>query len=481
MLEKGLSRCVLSLISIGVLALALAVPAPALGATVTTVDTGYTPDDNPALRNPERGMYFTDPSDSDGSHSIVPEWLWLHAVCGKNISWKGYNKVGTSKVLNDYARKLVHYRAIGVKVLFRPRYDEPTSNAPSDCTMNGVKVFHADSKTRQYNHIDAVARMLGDFRDVVAFIQAGYLGRWGEWNTADYGPANAPLLYNYADRRDIEARMLSRYASEGVRQDVELRRPVFAKEVIDLQPKARVGLHNDCFMTNDSDMGTYSDFPGSPANFGSSSAARAWAQSFSAKSSFGGETCPLTTNPTSPLYHAERWRSCQNMRSEPKMLHMSYLNGEYAPDAVSTWKSGGCYDDIRRQLGYRFQVERVEYTRTVTSRQKFSVKVDIVNSGWARLSKPRDAKLVLRRGSSTYTYRLSGGATKNWLAGTTTRVSTTAAPPPSGTYDVRLAILDPDAPKRIPYAVKFATLRGGVNVFDNSTGENRLGVSITVR
>ena len=41
---------------------------------------------------------------------------------------------------------------------------------------------------------------------------------------------------------------------------------------------------------------------------------------------------------------------------------------------------------------------------------------------------------------------------------------------------------DPDAPSRIPYAVKLATLRDdGKNVFDQTTGENDLGVEIEVQ
>jgi hypothetical protein len=470
--------------SVAVLALPISVAAPAHALTTLSTDTDYRADNNPALKNPERGIYFGGLPGDVRSHTIIPEWLWLDTVCGRDLTWNGYNRAGTTKVLNDYARKLVAYRANGVKVLFRPRYDKPGSNTPTDCTINGAKVFHADSRARQYNHIDAVAAMLGDYRDVIAYIQAGYLGRWGEWNTAGYNSVNAPLLYNYADRSGIIDRALSAYAAENVLPDVALRRPVFAKEVIDRHPAANVGLHNDCFMTSNSDMGTYSNFPDSPANFGSSSAAKAWAQAFTTNKSFGGETCPLTDNPSDPLYHKERWRSCENMLSEPRTLHMSYLNGEYATDAVSTWTSGGCYDEIRRRLGYRFEVKRVAYTPTVTatSGEKFTVMMDIENSGWASLPKPRDAKLVLRSGSTTSVYRLSAGTTKNWAPGTTTQISVTAAaPPPIGTYSVRLAIPDPNAPKQIPYAVKLASLRGDVNVFDNRTGENDLGVSITVR
>ena len=133
-------------------------------------------------------------------------------------------------MLNDYAKKLRSYRANGVKVLFRPRYDkELDPGSPSNCTMNGVKVLHADSKIRQFNHIDAVAAMLGDHRDVIAYIQAGYLGRWGEWNTAEYQSANAPLLYNYPIAATSSCGALH-LRCEDVLHNVELRRPVFAKK-----------------------------------------------------------------------------------------------------------------------------------------------------------------------------------------------------------------------------------------------------------
>jgi hypothetical protein len=448
----------------------------------TLIDTSYTSDNDATLKNPERGMYFGSVPDTSGEfHTIVPKWLYLNTVCAQSLTWNGYNQTGTSSVLNTYAADLEAARTGGYKILFRPRYDTPGSNAPNPCGL-----FHADTKTRQLQHIDAVAAMLGDYKDVIAYIQAGYLGRWGEWNTSGYADSTAPLLYSYTDRSATIDRVLSAYAAEGIAHDVELRRPVFAKEVLDRNSTAKVALHNDCFMTTSSDMGTYSDFTGSPANFGSSSAAKLWAQqTLTPSASFGGETCPITNDSTDPLYHTERWRSCTNMTgasSEPGSLHMNYLNGDYANDAVSVWTSGGCYDEIRRKLGYRFQVTRVEYTSTVTAGQTFTVLVDVANNGWAKLHKPRTAKIVLRSGATISTYTPSNSAVASWGPNTTTRLSLTAtAPSTPGTYSVRLAIPDPDAPTRIPYAVKLASLRSGTNVFDATTGENNLGVSITVQ
>lgn len=449
-----------------------------------TIDTDYTTDDSPALKNPERGIYSgSDPN--AGTHTIVPKWLMLHDVCKADLIWEGLDDPRTSEKLRKYAQELEECRVDGVKVLFRPRYDKPDTsdpNLPSDCEVNGTQVFHADTMERQINHIDAVAAMLGDYRDVIAYIQAGYLGRWGEWNTESDNAAQAPFLYNNPERAKIIDHILSAYADHGIEQHVELRRPVFMQEVLDRNPDANVGFYNDCFMSNDSDGGTYTNFSESPANIDENDEEKLlaeWkkrAQSFTAERSSGGETCPMSTPPDPP-----RWHSCSNMRSEPATMHMNYLNIDWAKNVVPTWEAGGCYDEIRSRLGYRFEVTRVEYTPAVAPGQSFSVTIDILNSGWARLHKHRDAQLVLRQGSTTRAYPLSNGATDSWEPGTTTQVSVTDTPPPAGTYEVWVAIPDPDAPTRIPYAVKLASQRSGVNIFDASTGENSLGISITVQ
>jgi hypothetical protein len=458
--------------------------------TSMVVDTSYTADPNPDLVNPERGMYFGGYPTGRQSHTIVAKWLYLDQVCDQNLTWDRDNPNRTSPVLSAYAATLKEARANDVKVLFRPRYDTPSGSRLNRCGR-----FHADTKSRQLNHITAIAQMLGAYKDVVAFIQAGYLGRWGEWNDGgpEFGPSTVPLLYDERDRSDIIDHVLSEYAAHGITQDVELRTPVFAKEVVEryekLNRRANVGLHNDCFMRSNasepvdsgSDGGTYSDFPGgSPQNFGSTKRARDWAEAWTKSASFGGETCPANGN--------ERWRFCSNMigsNSEPASLHMDYLNGDYADDAVETWDEGDlegdvCYDEIRRRLGYRFEVTRVEYLATVSGGVRFRLRVTIENTGWGKLHKPRTPKLVLRRGSKRLVYNLPG-VVSSWEAGQTTIISFEGPTPLPGTYNLRLWIPDPDAESRIPYAVKFATKRNGASIFDSATGENDLGVSMTVQ
>lgn len=107
---------------------------------------------------------------------------------------------------------------------------------------------------------------------------------------------------------------------------------------------------------------------------------------------------------------------------------------------------------------------------------------------------------MLRNGGPPQVHDLdAGGDVETWEPGETKHLSITAqAPNTPGKYSVRLWIPDPDLldllkrleqegnPERYPtaqinYAVKLATKLNGVNVFDQTTGENNLGVEITVQ
>src|SRR5215217_1051919 len=475
---------------------------------MTTVDTNYVADTDHLLKNPERGFYHNRLPDADDYHTIVPVYLYLDEECNDVLTWAGVNHTSTSPVLKEYAQLLEGYRAAGVKVLFRPRYDTPSGSAPA--TECGV--FHANTIERQENHIRAVAAMLAEYKDVVAFIQAGYLGRWGEWNTDEH-PGTAPFLYDYPTRERIIDYVLAQYELKEIEQDVELRRPVFAKEVLDRNPDAKVGLHSDCYLLNDSHGGTYSDFTledgssGSEKNFGDVEKAEAYAQWLTANASFGGETCPHIVDEVE--IKDELWRDCATMVDETAAMHMSYLNGDYAEGAVDHWRVNGCLDNLLEKLGYRFVVTRVEYPETVSAGDTFSVAVDVVNTGWARLHKPRIAKLVLRNVAppdpDKEVYVLDGGKVETWEPGwepgdepNQLSITEQEAPSTPGKYSARLWIPDPDLQDNDPdevleaqggqgdlpkatinYAVKLATLRDdGTNVFDQATGENDLGVEI---
>lgn len=458
---------------------------------MTTPDTNYTRDDDPPddpLLNPERGFYCNTVPDpmQKHYHTLMPAYLYLDEWCNKDLVWDDVTPANTSEVLKEFAQdKLDPARAAGAKVVFRPRYDTEEDNDPSKCGL-----FHADTVERQKDHIDVIAKMIASYKDVVAFIQAGYLGKWGEWNAHGFSDATAPFLFNDATRAEIIDHVLKTYKEHQIEQDVGLRRPVFAREVIlraeaNGEPRPNVGIHTDCFMSSNSDGGTYSKFKDIEANFETVEEAKAYARELAEDASFGGETCENEDNPGS-----ERWRDCDQVLAESAEMHLTYLNGDFFQGALDLWGEKGCFETIRRRIGYRFEVKRVEYTQNVAPGGSFTVAIDIVNSGWAKLHKPRTAEVVLRSGANPpERYTPSNSATAEWAPAPDTMTAppmtrlelTDTAPMTAGTYSVRLAIPDRDAPERIPYAVKLASKRNGVRLFDASTGENDFGVTIKVR
>ncbi|MCX7807831.1 MAG: DUF4832 domain-containing protein, partial [Deltaproteobacteria bacterium] len=57
----------------------------------------------------------------------------------------------------------------------------------------------------------------------------------------------------------------------------------------------------------------------------------------------GGETC----QPFPPR------SECASALAEMEMHHYSFINRDYHPDVVASWRMGGCIDAIRKRLGYR--------------------------------------------------------------------------------------------------------------------------------
>lgn len=451
--------------------------------TLTVSD--YAPLDDPNLLNPERGIYHdfeggikTDP------HTLVTHWLHLDTHCDKDLVWKGYADPDTSQVLKEYASELLKHRAAGQKVIFRPRYDTPKSE-PNSCTG-----FEADTEARMRDHVDAVAAMLADFKDVVAFIQAGYLGHYGEWNTDKFKPETSPTLNDPAKRRAFLAYVIDAYRKKGLNRHVGVRRPIFAKEMFDNYPQQSpfIGFYNDCFMSSDNDADTYANYEAqNPSNFPDAAKAIEWLKAASRNVPFGGETCPVG---------ARRYKKCKNMvgqQSEPAGLHMTYLNVDWANDAMSSWVQGKCYGEIQSRLGYRFEVASVDYTEQATAGTPVTVRVRVRNTGWARMYNPRSAYVILKGGNARFAVggqvpgyqalaatHTTGGEVRDWLSGEESVFEQTFIAPP-GTWEVGVMLPDPDRPDVIRYAVRFASTRKKKPLYDEATGVNMLGVTLTVK
>jgi hypothetical protein len=505
------------------------------------LDSNYALDLNPDLLNPERGVAYWFGSTQLDPSTLANLFLYLgDENCRTDLFWTDINSA--SPVLKAWANDALSLRAAGRKVIFRPRYDlSPTAGAPNNCTK-----VEGNSYLQMQNHVQAIAAMLADpmIKPTVAFIEMGYLGSWGEWNTsgtscgtswaacddlapvllAGLDPAQSPPSQ---DRVTFSKYVIDAYAARGVTRPVELRRPQFHSDlsvyygVLDTS----MGFYNDCFMNdpvsageNGSDGGTFTKLesgynqPSPPAvRYPSSvlspqSVARSYMRTHVVDGTQGGESCsPNGTAEwsTNPANVPGRMDSDGFAYFHPGTRDANDFRGRMMSTADAVY--GNVWNAIRSQLGYRFHAANVSYPASVASGASMTLSVDIQNSGFAKFPNYRTAYFVLRGTGGNFvvgtsnpkpdTYAVIAPTSqlnptvRNWNEDASTTFSQTFPAPPAGTYTVHLYIPDPDCiasgaqcddTVKKNYAVKLATKRNGVSVFDDTLGTNNLGVSVTV-
>jgi hypothetical protein len=153
-------------------------------------------------------------------------------------------------------------RQAGVKLIVRFAYNQnPISPNPDDPTLSRV-----------LQHLDQLKPILQANSDIIAVVQAGFIGAWGEWyyTNDDFGaPPDPP---DYTNRRLVLTKTLEALP---ITRTVQLRTPYYKQNIFGVSSGvggaltetmayngsnlARVGHHNDCFLASDDDFGTYAD------------------------------------------------------------------------------------------------------------------------------------------------------------------------------------------------------------------------------
>jgi hypothetical protein len=145
-----------------------------------------------------------------------------------------------------------------------------------------------------------------------------------------------------------------------------------------------VGAHNDCFLSNASDGGTYQNGPAPDPEL--------FKQYLSADNRYvpqGGETC-------SSAPEAQPYIGCANALADLSRMRWSTINTDYQPVVIDLWKAQGCYAEIARRLGYRFRLVGAEVPSTAAAGAVLRVRVGIANDGWAAPYNARGVELILR-------------------------------------------------------------------------------------
>lgn len=371
------------------------------------------------------------------------------------------------EVLNGFDADMQVLRDKGMKAILRFSYINGTyERSDGEYSAKDAPLEIVKSHIDQYkSHWQANA-------DVIFVFQAGIIGAWGEWYYTD----NFGNTYNQmnASRRAVVDALLA-----AVPQDrcIQLRTPLFktsymghtrpltSEDAFTGTPQARLAQHNDAFLYDYDNMGTYMD----------TATEKPWLAQETLYLPIGGETDITSTS------KAKKWATLEKTTAEMSRLHWTFIQSGYAEATTNMWRENGTFDSLNVHMGYRYQLVNATYSDKAAPGGKMQVSMRIKNVGYAPLYNARPAYIVLKNGSKTYPLKLQADP-RRWLPnGVVSEVNELVTVPsnvPEGTYELYLYL--PDAYESIAsnpaYAVRFAN----TNVWDAASGMNKLNATVTI-
>jgi hypothetical protein len=486
--------------------------------------------------NPERG--YADavdpwwPQDRTGNEIPYDELPWDYCGAGNNFAAYAYTELtpaleltdlqesrerGISLVMVRYhiaafrdsdlsqeflgrlERDLSTARTAGVKVVLRLLYNYPKGgpDAPVE---------------RVVSHLTQVEPVLQDHADVIAFMDAGMIGCWGEWHHSSNELIDSDGTFNSRTFTILDkvlavlprTRMVTlRYPLSKVQY---LRRddpgaaqgnfvhPLTPAEAFTGSAKARLAAHDDCMVCGEFNLGTHEPDAQEAKTYLSRD------NLFVVQSGEPGnpDTDEFPTDADGDGYGTGEQHSCARMmgtRDRPGLLptmRFSTFNAVFDPAVPERWKREGCYDTIARNLGYRFALTDSQAPTEATRDGGLRLRFTIANRGWASPYNPRGLEIVLRHTGTgaTHPITLTDGKGKPtdtthdprfWQPGSSTTVQVDQPLPagiPDGQYAILLNLPDPEPAlrNRPEYSIRMANQ----DVWEEETGYNDLRQTITI-
>lgn len=424
---------------------------PQTGLEPVSVTHIYTYTDASIL-NPERG-FFT-PYELPGTPGFSPLRATGNTLVHLNIRLDEWRETDIpQEVLDDLDSNFSDIRDAGIKAIIRFAYNQgPYPDSEPDA-----------SKSQILRHIEQLTPLLQKNADVIAWVEAGFIGAWGEWHTSTNG------LDNLTDKQDILTALVvsipNRY--------VQVRYPA---NIIEMYPdpmdaaEARVAHHNDCFLSSETDVGTYER-----DGVNTIERDQKYLAELTRLTPMSGETCA----PFPPR------SECTNAIHELELLHFSAINEAYHKGILRSWEEGGCLEEINNRMGYRLSLTSANFNEQVRPGGLLNLTVNITNSGFASLMNPRPLYVVLfpspfgrgkseGQGEGEEIVKLELDP-RTWQPGNSSITVSIRLPSKMTKGDYNLALWLPDEAETLQlnplYAVQFAN----EGIWDETTGYNILG------
>ena len=294
--------------------------------------------------------------------------------------------------------------------------------------------------------------------------QAGIIGAWGEWHSSTNG------LDSLTNRTAVLG-LLNTYLPAN--KQIAVRQPTFKSDEISMTSgalqntmKLKLGYHNDCFLASVDDFGTY---PSNQIAYYKSVIA-----ADSATVPVGGETCAVNL-PRS---------GCASAVSEMQYLGFSYLNQDYHPDVINGFKTGGCFNQITNQLGYRFELgsSSLQFSNGAT---RLTGSIQVRNTGWSPMYAARSVKLRFLKSNGTILgdVPLDTASPQDWQPNQSYTSIPVGIDVPSSVLNeatVNIALVLPDSNPTLAADPRYSVQFANVGVWNSSRGDNIFAVGMPV-
>ncbi len=371
----------------------------------------YREDSSSDLHNPDRGFYNADyPLNETHDENIFDDASQSgYTLVYAPLSLEAYNTTKTlpDDFLETIRSNLCDANSSGVRLVFRLKYRN---------TLEGED----PSREIIMGHLSQLAPLLQAYQDVISVVQAGTIGAWGEWHTftGDYAESNSTYIQN---RKEI----VEAWAKIFPDKYIQIRTPmhkeelfggsayyggvndtaqITAKTAYGEDMRAKIGHHNDCFLADKTDMGTYDE--------DNISLWKAYVAHDARYAPVGGETCGIGEGDDAAL------TDCDHAVAALKEMQYAFLNDAYHPDVLQKWRDQGCYAQIKSHLGYRLVAKSLDILQ---SDKKLSFSLAIENKGYAAPYVKSDISLILKNDTRTYRLPLTVD-TRTFYPGETVRV-----------------------------------------------------------
>lgn len=465
--------------------------------------------DNSDFVNPERGFYrFTQTFSSN--YSLLNQSELVNYRVIDQTPYRAKYTVKSSLIqrilvldnfrstqlsttfLNNLQTDFNTIRSSGLKVILRFFYPNPNV----DC----ISPFGDAPSNIVLKHIAQLKPLFHTNKDIIASVQMGFIGCWGEqyyaneatFGNLDGGDYNVPLD-KWQLRNQVLDSLLSVVPQERM---VQVRFPHFKQKLTNglnapsntpsmsisdaynRSKKSRVGFHNDCFLAAYADAGTYNYYPIGLSGIADTTNLKPYTAIDATYTAVGGETC--AANGTVSLCLAQGGI----VESELKRFKYSFLNADYNVDVLNTWS---CFNEVKNRLGYRFVLQNGTFTAQVRANQTITIQFSIRNEGYAAPYNPRMVEVVLRHTSGAEWKAPLSIDPRYWFSGQTININQSLCLPnniPTGTYRLFLNLPDPEPTlyANPAYSIRLANLNptNSQSIWETATGYNDLLTNIAV-